>query len=232
MSNRHFGKLTQTNEEVVILGYQAKFNELLIAVLAAMPYEEATALRKIVSSATAQGKDYLMDVVSGSVLQGAHHPTGEDWQTYLIKQAVSGRNGMVRKLPMSEVEFADHTQKAFFAGYGPSIEPEIDKKRAIRKQTVDSTMNGVPLPLDAEPPAPTPAPAVNEAVNGQLVDTLKTLAETQAEILKQLQGLNKPARKTTRRKPAAKRKSAKAKTTETKADDGPQMLMEQNPSEE
>jgi len=229
MSNRHFGKLTQTNEEVVILGYQASFNELLIAVLAAMPYAEAAALRTIVSSATAQGKDYLMDVVSGSVLQGAHHPNGEDWQSYLIKQAVGGRNGMVRKVPMSEVEFADQTQKAFFAGYGPSIEPEVDKKRAIRKQTVDSTINGVPLPLDAEPAAPTPAP-VTESVNGQLVDTLKTLAETQVEILKQLQGLNKPARKTTRRKTSTKRKP-KAKV-EPKADDGPQVLMEQNPAED
>lgn len=227
--NRHFAIFEGNGEEVIILGYRQKTNDVLICFPSALSQQEGQALRLVVQSETAQKKDYLMDQVSGSVLGAAHHPSaGVDWQTYLIRQAATGRSQAVRKVTMKELNFQDASQKAFFGGYGPSIEPEVDAARKQRINAQDAMMNGQPLP---EPPMPAPAPAVEAApaapaedTNSALVAALAGIAQTNAAILEKLDKMDKPARK-----PASRRKTpAKRKTAAKKEEPAPAPVVEED----
>lgn len=232
--NRHFGIYEGNKEEVIILGYRKKTNDVLIAFPSALQQQDAQDLRRIVSGEAAQKKDYLMDTVGGSVLASAHHSSaGIDWQTYLLKQAESGRgNGVVRKTTMKEIEFFDQSQKAFFAGYGNSIEPEIEALRQNRLQAQEASLTGrqvLPEPtveeinaakarqeaaanLAATALAAPAAPVVDP--NAALVAALSAIAAGQQAILEKLsEGDAKPTpRKKPARKPVKKR-AAKTKTT-------------------
>lgn len=152
--NRHFGKNLATGEEIIIIGYRKTANEILAAFTAGLQQQEAQDLRRIVGSESAQKKDYLMDSIGGSILADAHHPSGTDWQRYLIGLAASGRgSGAVRRLSVKDVEFFDPSQKAFYMGYGPSIEPEIDALRRGRIDAQEAQAAGravLPEPTTAE----------------------------------------------------------------------------------
>ena len=221
-NNRHFAKFIPNGEEVVIIGYRKKTNDVLVVFPSAMTQQESQELRRIVQSAEAQGKDYLMDVVSGSILQGAHHPSGTDWQTYLIKQAATGRSQTVRKITMKDLEFYDKDQHAFFAGYGTSIEPEVDALRNNRIAHQDAALNGRPMPepqTSITAPVPAAAPAA-PTESAELVSALSAIAQGQAAILEALGNMNKPAKKPTKRRVATKRKTA-VKKTKTATDPKP-----------
>jgi hypothetical protein len=210
--NRHFAKFIPTGEEVVVIGYRQKTNDVLVTFPSAMAQQESQDLRRIVMSKEAQSKDFLMDVVGGSVLQSAHHPSGTDWQTYLIRQAAMGRSQSVRKLTVKDLEFYDDSQKAYFGGYGESIEPEVDAVRKTRIQAQDAAMSGRPLP---EPIVATAAPVapVEPAAASEMVSALTAIAQGQAAILEALANMNKPAKKAPRRKAPTKRKVATKKVT-------------------
>jgi len=212
--NRHFGKYVPNGEEVVIIGYRKKTNDVLVVFPSAMSQQESQDLRRIVQTNEAQQKDFLMDVVGGSILQGAHHPSGTDWQTYLIKQAATGRSQAVRKITMKDLTFYDQSQHAFFSGYGPSIEPEVDALRKTRIDHQDAALNGRPMPAPVAPitaPVPEAAPAAPEA-NADLTSALTAIAQGQAAILEVLGKMNKPAKaKTPTKKPVRRRVAAKRK---------------------
>jgi len=198
--NRHFATLENGGEEVIVLGHRVKTNEVLVCFPSALPQTEAQELRRIVLSETAQRKDYLMDQVGGSVLGMAHHSSGKTWEAHVLTMAMARRGNAVRKMTMKELIFSDPTQKAFFAGYGPSIEPEVDAIRKNRIAAQDAMLNGraIPLPVQAIPTAavdlPPAAPAVPDAANAALISALASIAQTNAAILARLDTLEKGAK--------------------------------------
>lgn len=216
--NRHFATIEGSGEEVIIIGYRAKTNDVLVAIPAALTQEESQNLRMVVQSAAAQGKDYLMDQVGGSVLGGAHHPSaGVDWQTFLLRAAASGRSSVARRMTIKELNFLDPSQKAFFGGYGPSIEPEVDARRKSRIQAQDAALNGQALPEPAQvAPAPVAAPVEPAApavdpVQAAMLEALSSIAAGQAALTEKLDSLGAAKKPASRRKPAAKKKAAPKK---------------------
>lgn len=217
LGNRHFGKFIPNGEEIIIFGYRQKTNDMLVAFPSALNQQESQDLRRVVQTQESQGKDFLMDVVGGSVLQTAHHPSANvDWQTFLVRQAASGRSQAVRRVTMKDVEFYDASQKAYLSGYGPSIEPEVDALRKSRIQHQDAAMQGRPMPeptpAELAPVAVAPAPVA--PVNAELVSALAAIAQGQVAILEALQKQNKPAVKRT----PVKRKAVGKKAVVKKAD--------------
>lgn len=216
--NRHFATIEASGEEVIIIGYRSKTNDVLVALPAALTQQESQNLRMVVGSEAAQQKDYLMDQVGGSILAQAHHPTaGTDWQTFLLRSAASGRSSIARRMTMKELNFLDQTQKAFFGGYGPSIEPEVDARRKNRISAQDAMMNGQPVPEPAYiAPAPvaTAAPAV-DPMQAAMLEALSAIAAGQAALTEKLDALGAPEKKkpAPRKKPAAKKAAPKKATT-------------------
>lgn len=246
--DRHFAKFVgggnaHNGEDVVILGYRAKTNEVLVAFLSALSITEAQELRRIAQSDMAQKKDYLMDVVGGSVLGQAHHPSGKDWQTYLI-QAASRGGRAVRRVTMKDLQFLDESQKAFFGGYGPSIEPEVDRVRKARARAQESALTGAPLPeptpdelqrasqslgYTAQPPAPA-APSEQDTMLKSITESLAMLAQQQAALTQAISGLKsndepkKPTRKTTTTTRRRSSSAQKAKSDEAPAKNDPAVV--------
>lgn len=213
-NSRHFATLVASGEEVIILGYRSKSNEVLVAFPSAMPASESQVLRQIALSDAAQRKDYLVDIDGNSVLEAAHHPaSGMDWQTHLIRQGVTGRSSQVRKLTMKELNFYDASQKALFGGYGESVEP---KK--------------VEAPVVAPAVAPiqvAPAPAPDTA----MVDALTALAATQQAILEKLTAMDAPkpkkaaAKRPVRKRGPNKKKIVAATDTQSASVDAPSAVL-------
>lgn len=230
--NRHFGKYSSNGEEVVILGYRKKTNEVLIVFLSALQQQEAQDLRSIVSAEYAQKKDYLMDNVGGNVLEKAHHPSGNDWQSYLMRQAVARRGGMVRSVSLKDVEFFDEGQKAFFGGYGVSIEPEIEALRQSRVQAQEAALSGrtvLPEPTQEEIQAAmmrqkaadaaameatkSPESAAVEDPNAALIAALGAIVQGQQAIVEKLDAALAPVSAAPAKKPRATRKTTKKPAT-------------------
>lgn len=221
MSNgsRHFAKLKQTKDEAIILGYRMKTNEVLICIPAALPGEDATKLRELAMSAEGQGADYLMEYV----LANAHHVSGTDWQTYVIKQS-NHRRGAVRSVGLNDLDFLDPTQKAFYAGYGPSIEPEREARRKARREIQEANMAGKTLPEPseaeiaariaqyqrAEAAVAVPERPVKPDQTEMMMQMMATLAQGQAALAEAIQGLKvapaAPEKQKAQRKPRAKAK--------------------------
>lgn len=224
-NTRHFGRFTPNGEEVIIIGYNAKMNDLMVAFPSAMPVQDANDLRGIALSADAQGKDYLLDPdPNKSVLSKAHHKgTNTDWQSFLIRTMVAKRGGTVRSVAVKDVEFANRDQKAFFQGYGESIDPDAEAERQHRRNYAEAMRNGTPLPETPsklgtggqveQPMAAPAAPAVDP--NAALVEALGAIAAGQAAILEKLDNVAKPARKApAKRKAPARKKAAPKKAAE------------------
>lgn len=192
---RHFAVFTPTKEEVVVLGYNRDRNDAMVVFLPGIPAAESQSLRGVVQSATAQGKDYLMCPYSGSVLKTAHHPSGQDWETYAITQVATRGGGTrpFRLVPISQLDFLDKTQEAFFKGYGASIEPEVDAKRKRSAAVREAAATGMPIQdidnaIAAIPnPATVPAATVQDTATQQM---LESMMATQAAMLQALQGIS------------------------------------------
>lgn len=198
---RHFAKHIATGEEVVILGYRASMGEVLVAFLSAFSQNDAQQLRRLAASQEAQKKDFLLGTEPGSILMSAHHSTGKDWQTYVIREA-TGRSTRVRTVTLKDLEFYDPTQKAYFAGYGESIDPDADAIRKRRIEYQEAALGGKPLPpvpSEYEQIASTPAPAPTSS-DPDMVAAITALAQGQAALLEAIQNLNKPEKKTTTRR--------------------------------
>ncbi len=210
LNSRHFATISPSGEEVILLGHRATSNEVLVAFPSAMPASESQALRQIALSEAAQKQDYLLGTTGKTILEITHHPSGVAWQTYLIRQGVTGRSSQVRKLTMKEINFYDPSQKALFSGYGESIEPK--------------SVNPDPVPL-----TPAPAPTDTAMVDGlsalaptdtAMVDALSTLAATQQAILEKLTAMDAPAKKSATKRAPRKRgpKKKPAVATEVPAE--------------
>lgn len=190
---RHYGKFR--NEEIVVLGYKPSMNACMICRVTMLPVDEQTALRQIASSVFAQGRDYLVPI-----LQGERHRSNVDWFTYLASKMYRN-DGSVISIPLKEVTDLEEKQKAFFKGYGESVEGKpvtnpaatLDYQPESGKamETVgDPTRLGVPAPVGTD-----------------VASALALLAESQAKMAASLESLAKKIKAPAKRKTAAKKSS-------------------------
>ena len=221
MTLRHYGKFK--NEEIVVLGYKKSMNTVMICRLTMLPADEQAALRQIASSAYAQSKcDYLVPI-----LQNERHKSNQDWFTYLANR-LQRHDGSVMILPLKEIEDMDPDQKAFFKGWGTSIEEarKVREEKAPELPDVDAPPGYEPItPLQStEVPGQVPATAVEvpdisaeEAKpfvdrEAMMLQLMQTMAEGQAKIAEGIANLDKKLSKpkrTVRRKPATKKATSK-----------------------
>ena len=191
-SLRHYGKFR--NEEVIVLGYKSSMNACMICRVTMLPGDEQAVLRQIASSVHSQGRDYLIPV-----LQGERHRSNVDWFTYLASKMYRN-DGSVISIPLKEVTDMEDKQKAYFKGYGESIE---GKPVTNPSATVTHPDSGLALATHGDPTRlGVPAPA-----SVDMAAALASLAESQAKMAESLATLIKkvaPAKK----KPAAKKKAA------------------------
>lgn len=195
MSNlRHYGKFR--NEEVIVLGYKPSMNACMICRVTMLPVDEQTGLRQIASSVYAQGRDYLIPI-----LQGERHRSNVDWFTYLASKMYRN-DGSVISIPLKEVTDLEDKQKAYFKGYGESIEgkpvtnpaatldyhPESGK---VMETHGDPTRLGVPAPANVD-----------------IASALASLAASQEKMADSLSSLVKKVKAPVARKKAAKKVAA------------------------
>ena len=89
---RHYAKWE--GEEVIVLGYARKFNDVLAARIGKFAPWDRASLRAIVSDS--QEEDYLIPV-----LQQERHSSGEDWFTFLFRLITE--DGPVVRIPIGEL---------------------------------------------------------------------------------------------------------------------------------
>ena len=195
-SLRHYGKFR--NEEVIVLGYKPSMNACMICRVTMLPVDEQTGLRQIASSVFAQGRDYLIPI-----LQGERHRSNVDWFTYLASKMYRN-DGSVISIPLKEVTDLEDKQKAFFKGYGESVEgkpvtnpsatvdyhPESGK---VMETYGDPTRLGVPAPANVD-----------------IASALASLAASQEKMADTLASLVKKVKAPVARKKATKKASSKS----------------------
>lgn len=196
MNLRHYGKFR--HEEVVILGYKASMNHVMICRLGMLPVDDQVSLRQIASSVYAQDNcDYLIPV-----LQTERHKSGHDWFTYLVSR-LQRNDGSVSTIPIKEIEDMNHDQKAFFKGYGTSIN---DAKSVVESnetagvghavmgedrftkqlgQPVPATEDPVMLGIDSEQ-----IQVETPEFQTEIKSSLESLASSQEIIAKSLAGMS------------------------------------------
>ena len=218
MTLRHYGKFK--NEEVIIVGYKKSMNTVMICRMTMLPADEQAQLRQIASSAYAQSKcDYLV-----LILQNERHKSNQDWFTYLANR-LQRHDGSVMILPLKEIEDMDPDQKAFFKGWGSSVEEarKVREKKAPDMPDIEKPPGYEPIaPLETtEVPGQAPVAAVDvpeisaeEAKpfvdrEAMMLQLMQKMADGQQKIAEGIAALekkiDKPKRKYTRRKPAAKK---------------------------
>lgn len=205
-SFRHYGKWQR--EEIIVLGYNSKMNDVIIARVTGLPVDDQVHLRQIASSQNAQQQNYLFPV-----LLSERHASGKDWCTYLLNRLASNDKSVMR-IPFKDITDMNPEQKAFFGGWGAPVQPEVPtpvlgSPEANTAAAEAAAKAMVDLP---EGMIPVAAPVAPDALAG-VADALKTLAESQASMAASLEKLTAkvktprkaPARKkaATRRKPAA-----------------------------
>lgn len=100
-------------DELLVLGYNVRNNDVMLVRLSALPMNEQSELRKIAGSRGGQQAPYLIPI-----LRKMEAPNGADWFSYLAKK-MEQRNSPVFLLPIKEVQDSlDGDQKAVFKGYG------------------------------------------------------------------------------------------------------------------
>lgn len=139
---RHYGKLR--GEEVVILGYNAGTNQLMICRVGGLPSDDQVTLRRIASSPVAQKSDYLIPILSHE-----QHKSGRDWFNFLAGQLKANR-GVVLTIPLKEVTEMNQSQRAFFKGYGKSAEDAVVAEDNVPVVDVDVDYDEVPAPRSAQ----------------------------------------------------------------------------------
>lgn len=156
MTLRHYAKFR--NEEVIVLGYRKSMNAVMLCRLTGLPADEQAALRQIASSSYAQSKcDYLIPVLANE-----RHKSGEDWFTYMARR-LHRNDGTVAVIPLKEMVDMDADQKAFFKGYGRSI----DEARELLQKKGDKGLGLGPMNAadDYKPITPleaTPVPGMDD----------------------------------------------------------------------
>ncbi len=222
---RHYGKFR--NEEVILLGYKASMNHVMLCRMTMLPGDEQAALRQIASSMYAQDKcDYLIPV-----LQTERHKSGTDWFTYLVTR-LHRNDGSVATIPLKEIEEMNPEQKAFYKGYGKSI-AEAKEKLDSESETAgrgpasigdDSRTTTGSLGVH-EVGQPEPVVTAPMDANAQMLHLISQMAANQAEMNKTLAGLTeklaskeeKPApKKVVRKKATTPRKTTARKAPTTK----------------
>lgn len=227
MTLRHYAKFR--NEEVIILGYRKSMNAVMICRLTGLPADEQAALRQIASSSYAQSKcDYLIPVLGNE-----RHKSGEDWFTYLARR-LHRNDGTVAVIPFKEMMDMDTDQKAFFKGYGRSVDEakELMEKKGEQAQglgPVDAGDDYKPI----NPLAPTPVPGMDPAAppvaavevpdispeeakpyvdrEAMMLQLMQQMVEGQQKVAESITALERkvtrktvPKKRIVRRKPAAK----------------------------
>lgn len=190
---RHYGKFR--NEEVIVLGYKSSMNACMICRVTMLPGDDQASLRQIASSVHAQGRDYLIPI-----LQSERHRSNVDWFTYLASKMYRN-DGSVISIPLKEVTDLEDKQKAYFKGYGESVEgkpvtnaaatldyqPESGK---VMETHGDPTRLGVPAPVSMD-----------------IAAALASLAESQAKMVGTLETLVKKVKAPAKKKTPAKKAS-------------------------
>lgn len=196
---RHYGKFR--NEEVIVLGYKPSMNACMICRVTMLPVDEQTGLRQIASSVYAQGRDYLIPI-----LQGERHRSNVDWFTYLASKMYRN-DGSVISIPLKEVTDLEDKQKAFFKGYGESIEgkPVTNPAATVNPNLPNPEVEGgTVLATHGDPTRlGVPAPA-----NVDIASALASLAASQEKMADSLSSLVKKVKAPPARKKAAKKVAA------------------------
>lgn len=122
---RHFGQVR--GQEVVIAGYNKSQNNCLVVFLNNLPQDEAAELRRIALSTTAQNLDYLVPT-----LRVERHKSNADWFSH-IAERLRRSDGAALVISIKEIEKMNDAQKAFFKGYGTSIEPKGGPSNRVGK---------------------------------------------------------------------------------------------------
>lgn len=209
MTMRHYAKFR--NEEVIILGYKASMNSVMITRVTMLPGDDQSTLRQIASSVYAQDNcDYLV-----TVLQSERHKSGTDWFTYLATR-LQRNDGSVSVIPLKELVDMNPDQRAFFKGYGKTIGEAGENANHEEHIGMGSGIMGEdrkPIldPDAAVGPSGVPFPVSQESQNQQMMTLIAQMAAGQqamaASIAELAKKVNKaPARKKTARKKVASRK--------------------------
>ncbi len=206
---RHYAKFR--NEEVVVIGYKASMNSVMVARVSTLPGDDQSTLRQIASSIYAQDKcDYLV-----TVLQSERHKSGTDWFTYLATR-LQRNDGSVSVIPLKELVDMNADQRAFFKGWGKTVE-EAGKHAAAEEHIgMGSAIMGEdrkPL-LDPDAtvgPSGVPFPETPESQNTKMLELIAQMAAGQQELAKTVAELaakvNTPAKKRAPRKKVASKKA-------------------------
>lgn len=150
---RHFGTI-RGGEEIIIIGYNKGTNACLVCRTNSLPQDEASALRQIASTSTAQNLDYLLTLLRNEV-----HKSNQDWFTHLATR-MHRNDGSVLNLPLKEIETMNEQQKGFFKGYGTAVEPDggpsqrVGGEQEFRVPVAKDDEIVVASPLDAPQAAP------------------------------------------------------------------------------
>ncbi len=211
MTMRHYAKFR--NEEVIVLGYKASMNSVMISRVTMLPGDDQATLRQIASSMYAQDKcDYLV-----TVLQSERHKSGTDWFTYLATR-LQRNDGSVSVIPLKELVDMNADQRAFFKGWGNTISEAGEKAEAEEHIGMGSSIMGEDRKPTYDPNAiaglsgvpyqPTP-----DSQNQQMLEMITKMAASQAALTETVANLakqvnKKPARKKTVRKKTVRRKVA------------------------
>lgn len=107
---KHFAKFRK--QEVVVVGYQPSMNECLIAILGNLPQDEATHLRNLAMTTTAQGVDFL-----APLLENELHKSRDSWMGHLVLRLKRG-DGAVLRVSIKELDDMNQDQKSFWKGNG------------------------------------------------------------------------------------------------------------------
>lgn len=193
---RHYGIYKNNKLEVIIVGYRSSTNELMGALLHALPKTERDELERIVLSYDGQSVDYLLNStgrtksVLGSVpFLGSETAT---WEDVIATRSRNPNDQTVFVCPISHIEFEDESQFAFFEGRGESIEPDIDKQR---RRNRGEEVEGDPVE---------PTKSVDNDVMERLATTMDKLLEQSEKLSRRVDDLEgKPKKK-------ASKKTAKA----------------------
>ncbi len=215
MTMRHYAKFR--NEEVIILGYKASMNSVMISRVSMLPGDDQSTLRQIASSVFAQDKcDYLL-----TVLQSERHKSGSDWFTYLATR-LQRNDGSVSVVPLKELADMNADQRAFFKGWGKTIDEAGAHASSEEHIGMGSGVMGEDHKPTIDPeatvgPSGVPFPETPASQNNQMMELMAQMAAGQQAMAASIAALaeqvnSKPApvarKKAVRRKAAPKKDAA------------------------
>lgn len=107
----HHAKFAATNEEIIILGYNAQTG-VLACFYKNLPEMERNNLLSLVDSSEAQSVNYLAEY-----LNRIQHPTvGKDWFSYFINDHLKKNSKAVRNISIIDTAFDNGQQSKIFRG--------------------------------------------------------------------------------------------------------------------